>query len=306
MLGQHIQLLVLHSKNRKQAIALGAPMAKLLTLLMFFISIQALACPFCMNTDKEDPAKYMIEANDPKQSQVGEKNFSLIASQIYALYQRDFIAANRVTQLNLFWETPYFSAWAASPKMNSHDHYTINFWGGMARIPGMTKEGWAFTACHEVGHILGGLPRISIEDLSWASSEGQADYFSAAQCLRRYFLTYDFQSEEETPLSPFVLELCHRAHYSNKKMVAVCENVAKAAVSFARVLNYLFVLPEKISVESPSHSIVEWTIINSYPDPQCRIDTIVSAALCDKDPFSEDWICTENQGFRPACWFSNL
>lgn len=282
-------------------------MTKLLTLFLLFLSLETLSCPFCINSDKSDPSKYMIEANDPNQSLVGEANFSIIAAQIYKLYQNDFISANRPTELNLFWETPYFSAWAAGPAQNSHERYTINFWGGMARIPGMTKEGWAFTACHEVGHILGGLPRISIGDYKWASSEGQADYFSAAQCLRRYFLTYEFKSEEELPLPPFVVELCHKAHLENKKMINVCLNVAKAAASFARVLNFLAPLPEEFSsLETPSHSVSEWTIIDGYPDPQCRIDTIVSAGLCGKDPFSEDWICTENQGFRPSCWFSNF
>ncbi|EQC49191.1 putative lipoprotein [Bacteriovorax sp. BSW11_IV] len=281
-------------------------MAKLLIFLALFSPLASFACPFCMNDDKEDPAKYMIEVDNPNQSNVGEANFALIPSQIYNLYLTEFSKAQRYTQLNLYWETPYFSAWAAAPMGEDKQHFTLNFWGGMARIPGMTKEGWAFTACHEVGHILGGLPRLSIKDHAWASSEGQADYFSAAQCLKRYFLSHDFVSEEFTPLSPFVLELCAKAHGENLRMRNVCEQIARAASSFARVLSFLSPEANMISIDTPSHSIVEFTIINSYPDPQCRIDTILSAGLCDKDPFSEDWICTENQGFRPSCWFSNL
>ncbi|MDD0851909.1 hypothetical protein HBN50_02325 [Halobacteriovorax sp. GB3] len=279
---------------------------KWIVLIISLFHGLALACPFCVE-EKSDPSRYMIDQNAQIQSHLGRETFEQVATEVYNLYEEEFKNQNRPTKLNLFWDVPYFSAWAVQEDGQDlqHESFSINFWGGMARIPGMTEKGWAFTACHEIGHILAGMPRTELDTMRWASSEGQADYFAAAQCLKRYYLQKDLDKDLPGALPPLILDLCHRFHQTDK-MKRVCEHVAEAALSFAHVLYYIFPDDGLASLTNPSHQHVERTIINSYPDIQCRIDTILSGALCDKDPLSKDWICEKNQGFRPNCWFNSF
>jgi hypothetical protein len=51
----------------------------------------------------------------------------------------------------------------------------INLSGGFARKKGINLGGFITVACHEVGHALLGL------------SEGEADYFSTSDCMKKYF-----------------------------------------------------------------------------------------------------------------------
>jgi len=60
--------------------------------------------------------------------------------------------------------------------------------GGLARHETMTPDGFATVVCHELGHHLGGVPKkFSWFGNSWASNEGQADYFGIMKCLRKMF-----------------------------------------------------------------------------------------------------------------------
>lgn len=43
--------------------------------------------------------------------------------------------------------------------------------------------------CHELGHHLGGAPFKP--DISWMSTEGQADYFSGSTCLKKIWRDED-------------------------------------------------------------------------------------------------------------------
>jgi Zn-dependent protease with chaperone function len=52
--------------------------------------------------------------------------------------------------------------------------------GGLARDPLVTKDGFSAVICHEIGHHIAGAPR---KGFSWASNEGQADYFATTKCL---------------------------------------------------------------------------------------------------------------------------
>src|SRR6478609_9034269 len=61
--------------------------------------------------------------------------------------------------------------------------YRVHMYGGLARRPEVTPDGFTLVVCHEVGHHFGGYPFV--RDAYWAANDGQADYFSTLACARR-------------------------------------------------------------------------------------------------------------------------
>lgn len=62
------------------------------------------------------------------------------------------------------------------------DQRRVTIYGGLIRNIYIKAEGVALVLAHEIGHHLGGEPRYP--NLSWASCEGQADYWGALICMR--------------------------------------------------------------------------------------------------------------------------
>ncbi len=153
-------------------------MKKVLFLLLTLLSVDSFS--------EEEPLKYITEfkVGTPTTSTVTKKSFNEIPKIIFNQYRNAFKIKNIKVDLNLSWEKPWFTMWA---KQHSEREYSINLWGAVTRIPGMNNNGLALFTCHEIGHILAGTPRMKIKDFLWASSEGQADYFATAICLKNYY-----------------------------------------------------------------------------------------------------------------------
>lgn len=237
------------------------------------------------NTDKINFSQ--ITTDEDYGSLVTEQSFYTTISKAYSLYFES--AKNSGKNLiikTLDWKTPYFSAWANKENDNT---YSINFWGGLARLPYMTNAALALTACHEIGHILGGAPFIKIQSMSHMSSEGQADYFAAALCLKKYDRTFKLEIETET--DPYITSRCY-TKFSETSDFETCLKVAIAGVSLARALAFLSDFTG-LDVSDPSSLEVSETLFNSYPDVQCRLDTFMAAALSSPDA-----------DLRPKCWFA--
>ena len=49
----------------------------------------------------------------------------------------------------------------------------------------LNLEQFLFIYCHELGHFIGGAPFKKNPGSTWASTEGQADYWATSVCLRR-------------------------------------------------------------------------------------------------------------------------
>ncbi|PIK14623.1 hypothetical protein [Halobacteriovorax sp. JY17] len=261
-------------------------MKLLLVLTLFFHSL--------LSWSEADRSRYEILPSDPTTSTITEDLFHTVINRVESLYSSEFAAQGILVDFNADWNVSYFSAWA-------HDDnpllYSLNFWGGMARIPGLNEYGWAFIVCHEVGHLLGGTPMNSLELYAWGSAEGQADYFAGAHCLKRYFTSFPHQGEE-IKLSHKIENQCNENKY--------CLNSAKAAISFSHVIKYLYRDTPNLSLETPSKVNPNGSILKSYPDAQCRLDTIFESGKCINDFSSlEQWVCENSVGSRPACWFKN-
>lgn len=231
-----------------------------------------------------------ITADEPTSSEITRDSFSLIVARVYAINAPAFVKQGLVVELGLDWQMPYLTAFV---KELGAPRYSLNFWGGLARVPGMNEEAWALVACHEAGHLIGGAPYSRLNWNPWSSAEGQCDYFAASECIKRYRRTYQLQ----VPIN----SSCAQS-FDNEEAILDCSFTMKAAEGFAKMLEYLTQYREHFQVETPDPLVVSETNYNSYPSSQCRVDTIVAGAFCELIEGSAS--CESEASKRPACWYA--
>jgi hypothetical protein len=194
----------------------------------------------------------------------------------------------------------------------------IAMFGGLARHPLMTAEGLLMVACHEVGHHLGGAPVYTESGNStWASSEGQADYFAASKCMRKVLSQVGNNEEwaQKTPVDFEVRKRCIASFPQSFKQAAICMRTAMAGLTLGKVLASanLSENPRLLSFRTPDRRISPVTI-EGYPETvQCRVDTYFAGSVCrvsESIPNSNDprrGTCHlgsfTKQGARPPCWY---
>jgi hypothetical protein len=81
-----------------------------------------------------------------------------------------------------------------NPRVNAEvikdqGNIAISVWGGMLTHPKMTSNTLLLLLCHELGHFLGGPPLKSRN--GWSSTEGQADFYSTASCMKNFEVDED-------------------------------------------------------------------------------------------------------------------
>lgn len=187
----------------------------------------------------------------------------------------------------------------------------LHFYGGLARHAAVTKDGFALAACHEVGHLIGGAPKFTGEKLS---GEPQADYFGTLKCLRRIFLNDDNLAliKKKSVPKP-VSTQCKLAH-PNPLDQAICIRSTLAGAELGTFLAEALPQLGKAEIGKPDLTIVKKTLTDYPATNQCRLDTFMQGALCEKS-FHEDvsqsdevqGTCHpktgETAGLRPLCWF---
>jgi len=191
-------------------------------------------------------------------------------------------------------------------------NFVVEMFGGLARHHRMTVDGIYLVACHEVGHHIGGNPRYSDAAGSWASNEGQSDYFAVMKCLRKVFENDDNESiVNNMDVDPLVRSKCEEKH-SNNNESSICIRAAMAGFDttamFADLSNGA---PPRF--DRPDAAVVSQTY-DSHPAYQCRLDTYFQGSLCDVD-HREDigqsdpntGTCNRVDGYdfglRPLCWY---
>lgn len=241
----------------------------------------------------------MIEVGEQTDTEITEQSFYEIVVQGIGLYHEMAKEQDRNLVVKVLdWKMPYFSAWARYEKETNL--YTVNFWGGFARINGTTERGFALTVCHEIGHILAQAPFHKIEDSKMMSAEGQSDYFAASQCFKKYHHNYPFS--RETELDPFAASKCESQFKEDEEQKDLCFQTAKAGKDLSVVLAFIGQsdLPR---YDTPQQLVVPETLYNSYPDIQCRLDTYLQGALSGYDTKLNKVVTSEEM--RPKCWFNN-
>jgi hypothetical protein len=188
------------------------------------------------------------------------------------------------------------------------DRWEVSFFGGLAKHPEMTVPGFALVVCHELFHHLGGFPVYS--NSRWAAIEGQSDYGAVTACARKMF---DQNSpmrvwgkdlmKKKKPTEPSGQKSCSGFYGIDKE---VCEITLEGGLSLGRVLAALN--GEKApSYSTPSKVVVSKTM-ETHPPAQCRVDTYLAGALCNKT--WEDRTIPRNKSeadkascAKPKCWY---
>lgn len=247
-----------------------------------------------------DYYRYQILVNDPTTSTVTAQSFTSIPRIILALHSKILKEQKVDAFIMTDWEKPFFSAWAHEEK---DKRFSLNFWGGLARIPGMNDEAFALVACHELGHLVGGNPRMNITQFKKMSSEGQSDFFAAGICMKNYLRLKNKEKKLKVPrkISNMGFTLC-RTSFSDEEDFLICLHTQKAIMAFMDLLQHQSAAPLNLDIITPDPHLVKETLYDSYPSPQCRVDTLLMGSLCS----IEDYPCNRTKSARPGCWFSEI
>lgn len=261
--------------------------------------ILAIIVTFSVLSKQRDPHEFQILAHENLGSEITQESFNFIVHEAYRLYLPEAAKQRRpIIIKTLDWQTPYFSAWA------NHDYntgiYDINFWGGFARLPLMTKRAFIFTACHELGHVLGGTPRIKTKGMDKMSTEGQSDFFAAASCFKTFVLKNPNFLDSPKQLDPYAASLCLDQFDTREDEIdlELCFQTMQTAKDFTLAINHLN-LEEQAHYHTPDLRVVDETL-TSYPSHQCRMDIISNAALL---PYTGESVSIKNLESRLSCWY---
>lgn len=216
-----------------------------------------------------------IGKDDKGVRQVTEKAFNKIIDVAKEVYSPIFKEKGFDLEIGNNWDDGTVNAYAYQSGKTAH----VEMFGGMARHPEMSPDGFLLVLCHEIGHHLAGEPLYT---RGWASVEGQSDYWGAKVCMRKILednrLFRDYFTSDE-----IAKQACKDK--ADKKM---CYRISMAGRSLGRVLASLRRSPMP-EFDTPDHSVVD-TVFEGHPMAQCRLDTYFSGAL---------------EGERPECWFAN-
>jgi hypothetical protein len=187
-------------------------------------------------------------------------------------------------------------------------------YGGMARHPAITEDGFALVMCHEIGHHIGGAPKIKSRLIPWASNEGQADYFGTLKCLRKTFLNDDNAAIVKKLNAPeFLISSCGKAH-PNESDKNICIRSSMAGLSLATVFATIrSSTPPRF--DDPNTNVTT-LMVDKHPQYQCRLDTYFQGSLCEVGMnegvnYSDEVKGTchtslgHKVGLRPLCWFKS-
>ncbi len=281
-------------------------MKKWILALTLVSSISALACDIDGMTGFAPENDLNISTSQKSINGVDEAVFNQVIDEVIKVYE-PIIKANRDRLvMNRKWSDGTVNASA----QRSGRKVIVNMYGGLARHDLVTKDGFAIVLCHELGHHLGGAPKISRS--RWASNEGQSDYFANLKCFRKVYGSEDnIAFIQNIDVDATVVAKCDSI-YANESDAALCKRSAMAAKSTADLLATLrrSDLPK---FDTPDSKVVSRTN-DRHPAAQCRLDTYFAASLCDKDmntdvSNSDANVGTCNRkdgdtdGLRSKCWF---
>ncbi len=242
---------------------------------------------------------------------ITETQFNDVISKVEKLYKSEISKAGGKLVVQRNWKDGMVNAYAKQ----ENGEWIVAMFGGLARHPQVTADGFAIVMCHELGHHIGGAPKKTDRwgmGTSWATNEGQADYFGTMKCLRNLFQQdNNVQIVQKLNIPTTVTSLC-KSTYKNNEEVAICQRSAMAGLSVGRLFNDLSG-DGVVDFSKPDTSVVKTTDHN-HPASQCRLDTFFQAALCDKaidDEVSQtdefQGVCSKRNGDqignRPSCWY---
>jgi len=251
-----------------------------------------------------------ISANTKSVTNLDEAKFNEVIDSVEAVYAPIISSMGGKLNVERNWDDGTVNAYAH----RRGGKWNVAMFGGLARHATITPDGFALVVCHEVGHHIGGAPKKASWMSSWASNEGQADYFSTLKCLRKVFKN-DNNKEIVANLNvPKAVTNTCEAQFNNAEDQAICARGAMAGFSTASLFQALRNQTEAPKFDTPDSKVVSKTD-DAHPATQCRLDTYFAGAACDlldsqdvdqKD--EEAGTCYrkngDTTGVRPLCWFA--
>jgi hypothetical protein len=206
-------------------------------------------------------------------SNIDEATFNAIIDRAYDFYQPIVSSYGATLEIMRGWEYDDVNALAG----RSGDIWTVIMFGGLARAPEVTADGFALVICHEMGHHLGGYPFSA--GATWSGSEGQSDYFATHSCARQMWRDDDNTGFGEH-VHPTAKTHCD-AEWNHQSERDLCYRVSFAAQSLGDLLGSLE--GATASYDTPDETRVSMTR-KSHPNAQCRLDTYLAGSLCKVEP----------------------
>src|SRR5690606_1616432 len=116
-------------------------------------------------------------------SNLDEEKFNAVIDKVLAVYEPLVEAEGGELKVERNWTDGTVNAYAH----RRGGTWNVAMFGGLARHETITEDGFALVVCHEIGHHIGGAPKKGGWFSTWATNEGQADYFATLKCLRKVF-----------------------------------------------------------------------------------------------------------------------
>lgn len=275
------------------------------------LTTNALACDEHGTTGFLPENKMNIPVGLKSTGGITEAQFNDVITKVENLYKDEITKAGGKLIVLRNWTDGTVNAYA----MQNGSDWTVAMFGGLARHAQVTADGFAVVMCHELGHHIGGAPKKDDRwgmGKSWATNEGQADYFGTMKCLRKVFQAdNNVQVVAKMKIPALVTAQCSNV-YKNSEEIAICQRSAMAGYSVGRLFNDLSG-DGVVDFSKPDVKVVKTTDHN-HPASQCRLDTYFQASLCDKalsDQVSQTdefaGVCAtrngDSIGIRPSCWY---
>ncbi|MBC7713750.1 MAG: hypothetical protein H7177_10445 [Rhizobacter sp.] len=276
-------------------------------ILSMSLSTLSFACDSSGKTGFLPANNMKIFAGDKAANSMTEEKFNAITERVASTYKAIIAAKGATLFMNNAWEDPTVNASA----QESGSQWQINMYGGLARHPLTTDDGFMMVVCHELGHHLGGAPRYD-HNTDWAANEGQADYFAGLKCMRRVLQNDDnIAIVAKMTIDAEAVKQCSSI-YKSESDIALCERVSMAGKSLGSLLGELGG-NSNVNFTTPDKKVVK-TTNDAHPAAQCRLDTYFQSTLCDKsmdEELSKDspipGACIKKDGYakgpRPLCWY---
>lgn len=251
-----------------------------------------------------------ISVNAKRLGGITEEQFNNAIERVEAIYAPLVAQEGGKLVIDRAWDDGTVNAYA----QRSGTTWMVNMFGGLARHETITEDGMSLVVCHEIGHHIGGAPKkTSMYSNSWASNEGQSDYFANLKCLRRVFLNENnMMIVRQMKNVPEALTNACKLAWKTASDRAICIRGGMAGDSVAKLFAALRnAAPGKF--ETPDAKVVTKTDDN-HPAHQCRLDTYFQGSLCEVG--MNENVATDSEvagtchgslghtvGLRPTCWF---
>ena len=120
------------------------------------------------------PNKLHLTPSPLEKSNISQAKFNQIIDKAEQIYAPIIQSHRGKLVFNRLWKDNTVNASANQDGAN----WEVNMYGGLARRPEVTPDGFAMVVCHELGHHLGGYAFVNESEMTWAANEGQSDYFA--------------------------------------------------------------------------------------------------------------------------------